>query len=94
LQLHFAVEGFVCSLTFHLDQLLVYNHHTFAILSMRKSYTSRIRELESRSEILSQAEEQLNQQVKQLSIVSRQYTDIQQEIKITNDNLNQFLTKR
>lgn len=56
--------------------------------------TSRIRELESRSEILSQAEEQLNQQVKQLSIVSRQYTDIQQEIKITNDNLNQFLTKR
>ncbi|OYQ63076.1 hypothetical protein B9G53_18790 [Pseudanabaena sp. SR411] len=55
---------------------------------------SQIRELESRSEILSQAEEQLNQQVKQLSIVSRQYNDIQQEIKITNDNLNQFLTKR
>jgi succinoglycan biosynthesis transport protein ExoP len=55
---------------------------------------SRIRELESRGKILSQAEEHLNQQVKQLSIVSRQYTDIQQEIKITNDNLNQFLTKR
>lgn len=55
---------------------------------------SRIRELEARDEILAQAEEQLNQQVKQLSVVSRQYTDIQQEIKITNDNLNQFLTKR
>jgi predicted sulfurtransferase len=41
LQLHFAVEGFVCSLTFHLDQLLVYNHHTFAILSMRKSYNNK-----------------------------------------------------
>ncbi len=55
---------------------------------------SRIRELESRDDILAQAEAQLNQEVKQLSVVSRQYTDIQQEIKITNDNLNQFLTKR
>ena len=55
---------------------------------------SRIRELESRDDILAQAEAELNQEVKQLSVVSRQYTDIQQEIKITNDNLNQFLTKR
>ena len=55
---------------------------------------SRIQELESTGEILADAEEQLNQQVKKLSIVSRQYTDIQQKIKITNDNLNQFLTKR
>jgi len=60
----------------------------------RELHASRIRELESRSKFLSQAEEQLNQKVKQLSIISRQYTDIQQEIKITNDNLNQFLTKR
>ncbi len=55
---------------------------------------SRIRDLEARSEILSQVEEKLNQQVKQLSTISRQYTDIQQEIKITTENLNQFLTKR
>jgi len=55
---------------------------------------SRIQELESTGEILVDAEEQLNQQIKKLSIVSRQYTDIQQEIKITNDNLNQFLTKQ
>ncbi|NMF60574.1 GumC family protein [Pseudanabaena yagii] len=55
---------------------------------------SRIRDLEARSEILAQVEEKLNQEVKQLSSISRQYTDIQQEIKITNDNLNQFLTKR
>lgn len=55
---------------------------------------SRIRDLEARSEILAQVEDKLNQEVKQLSVISRQYTDIQQEIKITNDNLNQFLTKR
>jgi succinoglycan biosynthesis transport protein ExoP len=55
---------------------------------------SRIRDLEARSEILAQVEDKLNQEVKQLSTISRQYTDIQQEIKITNDNLNQFLTKR
>lgn len=55
---------------------------------------SRIRDLESRNEILSEVEENLNREVKQLSSISRQYTDIQQEIKITNDNLNQFLTKR
>ncbi len=56
--------------------------------------SSQIRELEARRDILAQAEENLNQQVKQLSVISRQYTDIQQEIKITNDNLNQFLAKR
>jgi capsular exopolysaccharide synthesis family protein len=55
---------------------------------------SRIRDLESRNEILSEVEENLNREVKQLSSISRQYTDIQQEIKITNDSLNQFLTKR
>lgn len=60
----------------------------------RELVASRIRDLEARNEILSQAQDKLNQDVKQLSIISRQYTDIQQEIKITNDSLNQFLTKR
>jgi len=55
---------------------------------------SKIRELEYRDRILEQSAAQLSQQVKQLSIVSRQYTDIQQELKISTDNLNQFLTKR
>ncbi|MGA7937300.1 MAG: exopolysaccharide transport family protein, partial [Kovacikia sp.] len=55
---------------------------------------SKIRELEARSRILAQADSLLKQQVKQLSVVSRQYTDIQQELKIATDNLNQFLTKR
>ena len=55
---------------------------------------SKIRELEDRDRILEQSAAQLRQQVKQLSIVSRQYTDIQQELKISTENLNQFLTKR
>ena len=55
---------------------------------------SKIRELEDRDRILEQSAAQLKQQVKQLSIVARQYTDIQQELKISTENLNQFLTKR
>jgi polysaccharide biosynthesis transport protein len=55
---------------------------------------SRIRELEARDRILQQTQTQLNQRVKQLSVVSRQYSDIQQGLKIATDNLNQFLTKR
>lgn len=55
---------------------------------------SKIRELEARNQILDQAERQLTRRIKQLSVVSRQYTDIQQELKISTDNLNQFLTKR
>jgi succinoglycan biosynthesis transport protein ExoP len=55
---------------------------------------SRVRDLAARRAILVQTEELLKQQVKQLSVVSRQYTDIQQELKIGTDNLNQFLTKR
>jgi len=55
---------------------------------------SRIRELEARNRILTQAENDLNQQIKQLSVVSRRYADIQRELKIATDNLNQFLAKR
>ena len=55
---------------------------------------SKIRELEARNQILDQAERRLSLRVKQLSVVSRQYIDIQQELKIATDNLNQFLTKR
>ena len=47
---------------------------------------SKIRELEDRDRILEQSAAQLRQQVKQLSIVSRQYTDIQQELKISTEN--------
>jgi len=61
---------------------------------VQEEVASNIRGLEDRDRILDQAASQLSQRVKQLSIVSRQYTDIQQELKIATDNLNQFLTKR
>ncbi|NEO98911.1 MAG: polysaccharide biosynthesis tyrosine autokinase [Symploca sp. SIO2E9] len=53
-----------------------------------------IRELEVRNQALSQSLERLNQEVKQLSAVIRDYTDIQRELQIATDNLNQFLTTR
>jgi polysaccharide biosynthesis transport protein len=55
---------------------------------------SRVRDLMARRAILIRTEEVLKQRVKQLSTVSRQYEDIQQDLKIATDNLNQFLTKR
>lgn len=55
---------------------------------------SRIRDLEAQSNILLESENDLQRQVKQLSVVSRRFTDLQGELKIANDNLNQFLTKR
>ncbi|PSB14903.1 capsular biosynthesis protein [Phormidesmis priestleyi ULC007] len=61
---------------------------------VQEEVASNIRGLEDRDRILAQASNQLSQRVKQLSVVSRQYTDIQQELKIATDNLNQFLTKR
>ena len=61
---------------------------------VQKEVASNIRALEDRDRILTQAANQLSQRVKQLSVVSRQYADIQQELKIATDNLNQFLTKR
>ncbi|MFB2894426.1 GumC family protein [Aerosakkonemataceae cyanobacterium BLCC-F50] len=54
----------------------------------------KIRELEAQDQFLAQTEKDLIQKVKQLSAVSREYTDIQRELKISTDNLDQFLTKR
>ncbi|MBE9228697.1 polysaccharide biosynthesis tyrosine autokinase [Phormidium sp. LEGE 05292] len=55
---------------------------------------AKIRELEAQNQFLAQTEKDLIQKVKQLSAVSREYTDIQRELKISTDNLDQFLTKR
>ncbi|MFB2878047.1 GumC family protein [Floridanema aerugineum] len=54
----------------------------------------KIRELEAQEQFFAQTEKDLIQSIKQLSAVSRQYTDIQRELKISTDNLDQFLTKR
>jgi polysaccharide biosynthesis transport protein len=56
--------------------------------------SSQIRELDNRKQALAQSSELLNQKIRQLSIVTGQYADIQRELKIAIDNLNQFLAKR
>ncbi|NET38433.1 MAG: hypothetical protein F6K19_41635 [Cyanothece sp. SIO1E1] len=55
---------------------------------------SRMLELETRDQALTQTIALLNQRVKQLSSVTRDYTDIQRELQIATDNLNQFLSTR
>ncbi|HEY9909847.1 MAG TPA: polysaccharide biosynthesis tyrosine autokinase [Thermosynechococcaceae cyanobacterium] len=61
---------------------------------VQSELAGKIQELEARNQFLAQTETDLNQSIKQLSSVSRRYTDIQRELKIATDNLNQFLTKR
>jgi polysaccharide biosynthesis transport protein len=56
--------------------------------------STQIKELDNRKQALSQSSELLNQKIRQLSIVTGQYADIQRELKIAIDNLNQFLAKR
>ncbi|MDX2098948.1 MAG: polysaccharide biosynthesis tyrosine autokinase [Leptolyngbyaceae cyanobacterium bins.59] len=55
---------------------------------------SRIRALEARNQALLATENSLNLRVKELSIISRQYANIQRELQIATENLNQFLSKR
>jgi capsular exopolysaccharide synthesis family protein len=50
--------------------------------------------LEVRAAKIAQAESSLNQQIKQLPNLARQYTDLQRELKIATQSLNQFLEKR
>jgi capsular exopolysaccharide synthesis family protein len=61
---------------------------------VQEQVAAKIRELEARNQALTETEDFLNQRVKQLSVISRQYVDIQRELKIATENLNQFLTKR
>jgi capsular exopolysaccharide synthesis family protein len=61
---------------------------------VERSMASSIQDLENREQALSQSITVLNQRIKQLSVITREYTDIQREVQIATDNLNQFLTKR
>lgn len=60
----------------------------------QRELASRIQGLEVRNQSLNQNIENLKLQVKQLSGINREYTDIQRELQIATDNLNQFLAKR
>ncbi|MEM9806699.1 MAG: polysaccharide biosynthesis tyrosine autokinase [Cyanobacteria bacterium P01_D01_bin.56] len=61
---------------------------------VQQQVESYIRELQDRDRALSQTIGGLNQRIKDLSTVAREYTDIQRELEIATANLNQFLTKR
>ncbi|MGF1493983.1 MAG: polysaccharide biosynthesis tyrosine autokinase [Microcoleaceae cyanobacterium] len=61
---------------------------------MVRNLATQIRELEARNQILDETVVELNQEVKQLSVVSREYSDIQRELGITTKNLEQFLSRR
>jgi capsular exopolysaccharide synthesis family protein len=55
---------------------------------------SGIRDLSSRREALAQTHATLNQNMKQLSSWTREFNDLQRELRIATDNLTQFLSKR
>lgn len=63
-------------------------------MRVERAVISNIRELESRNQALSQAIADVNQQIKTLSTITRQYNDLQRGVEISTNNLNQFLEKR
>lgn len=63
-------------------------------LRVARETSNRIQQLETRNKLLTQTLDRLNRDVKQLSLVLRQYNDIQRELEIATENLNQFLSKR
>lgn len=56
--------------------------------------TNQIRVLEVRYAAIAQAELQLAQQVRQLPVVARQYTDLERELKVATESLTRFLGVR
>lgn len=60
----------------------------------QETATSQIRELEVREKALGEAIQSLNSDIDDLSVVSRQYDDIERELQIATANLNQFLATR
>ena len=53
-----------------------------------------IRALEARTQILNETISSLNEQLKQVSVILRDYTEIQRELRISNESLNKFLSER
>jgi len=61
---------------------------------VKKDLGSRLHNLQSRDQTLTQNINSLKVTVQQLARVSREYTDIQRELKVSTEALNQFLAKR
>ncbi len=60
----------------------------------RDEVNSQVRDLEAKNSALSRTETNLDQRLKDLSEVARQYTAIQSELVIATENLNQFMAKK
>jgi capsular exopolysaccharide synthesis family protein len=56
--------------------------------------TNQIQVLQVRQNAIAQAERSLDQQVKQLPVIARQYTDFQRELNVATESLNRFLGVR
>lgn len=56
--------------------------------------TNQIQVLQLRQNAIAQAERSLSQQVKQLPVIARQYTDYQRELNVATESLNRFLAVR
>lgn len=56
--------------------------------------TNQIQVLQVRQNAIAQAERSLNQQVKQLPVIARNYTDYQRELNVATESLNRFLAVR
>jgi polysaccharide biosynthesis transport protein len=63
-------------------------------LRVERQVASQIQELGNRNQSLSTAIAAINEQIKQLSVITRQYNEIQQQLTIATENLSQFLAKR
>jgi succinoglycan biosynthesis transport protein ExoP len=53
-----------------------------------------LRVLQVRSDAIAQTENVMGQQLKQLAVVARQYTDLQRELQVATESLNRFLGVR
>lgn len=55
---------------------------------------NQIQVLQMRQKAIAQAERLLNQQVRQMPVIARQYTDLQRELNVATESLNRFLGVR
>ncbi|MBD1878453.1 polysaccharide biosynthesis tyrosine autokinase [Coleofasciculus sp. FACHB-T130] len=55
---------------------------------------NQVQVLEVRGNAIAQAEKRLNQQVRLLPLIARQYTDLQRELNVATESLNRFLAVR
>ncbi|MFB2895456.1 GumC family protein [Aerosakkonemataceae cyanobacterium BLCC-F50] len=49
---------------------------------------------QARSQAINQVQAQMNQRIRQLSTITRQYTDLQRELLLATDSLNKFASRR